>query len=133
MLTARIEKWCRRCLRALARDPFAVCLEPAAGSRRKKCVRCSRGGHPCEEDPLPIGQQQLVRAASAAGGDVRAALRGWEGMLAANEDLKAAKHKQLLSTQLLLLLLPPPLPQSLPVRPLAASFYLSWVRKGVPC
>ena len=43
---------CQRCVRALRGDPLAVCTLPPAGSRQRKCGRCSAGGHPCLADPL---------------------------------------------------------------------------------
>ena len=67
--------FCLRCVRALARDPSGVCTAPPAGSRQRKCGRCSRGGHRCEADPLPASQGPVL-AAAAARQDVAGALRG---------------------------------------------------------
>ena len=53
---------------------------PPAGSRQRKCRRCSRGGHLCEGDLLPLYHQQAVFEAAARRQDVRPALRAWEGM-----------------------------------------------------
>ena len=69
-----------RCVRALAGNPRATCAAPPAGSRRRKCERCSRGGHLCVADPLPPRLQAAVFAAAASGGDVRGALRAQECM-----------------------------------------------------
>lgn len=54
-----------------AHDRAALCVPLVAGSRRHKCGRCSRGGHPCEPDTAPPAFAVAVSTAAAGGQDVR--------------------------------------------------------------
>ena len=69
-------------------DGNALCEAPIVGSRTRKCGRCSRGGHVCENDPSPVHLQLAVRHAAVNGGDVAAPLRAWEGKVILNRSAR---------------------------------------------
>ena len=76
---------CCRCVRraierALARNPRAACTAPSAGSRQRKCGRCSRRVTPTYPIPPPPHHQAAILTAAASSDNVRGALRAWEGM-----------------------------------------------------
>ena len=72
------------CCRCVRRDRFTVCVPPPAGSRQRKCGRCSAGGYRCEPDPALSVLQLPIFSAGVSGQGVGPAFATWEVALRAH-------------------------------------------------